>query len=238
MTENDTRAGVSRRRLLEATGAAGLAAAAPAAASGPAAAQEGGYGDWFSDVPNFEGTEDVRDQDQVTVEVGPNGNNVYESPALRVSPGTTVTWEWIEGSHNVAVESTPEGVDWSGEESIESPEHSYDHTFEEGGVYLYFCTPHRSLGMKGAVVVGDVEVDDEAAMDGDGGDSGGGEDGGEGGMEGGDDDHGGGGGGDSNALTLLGASMLAAFLSPIAFALFLLTRRRESENGSPPPEAE
>jgi len=234
MTENDTPAGVSRRRLLMATGAAGVAAAAPAAASGRAAAQEDGYGDWFSDVPNFEGTEDMRDQDSVTVEVGPGGNNVYESPAVRVSPGTTVTWEWVQGSHNVAVESTPEGADWSGDESIETPEYSHEHTFETEGVYRYFCTPHRSLGMKGAVVVGDVEVDDEAAMSGGDGDGGGGNESSEGGSGGG----GGGGGGDSNALTLLGASMVAAFLSPIAFAVFLFTRRRESENGSPLPEAE
>lgn len=235
MTENDTPAGVSRRRLLTATGAAGLAAVAPAAAAGRAAAQEDGYGDWFGDVSNFDGTEDMRDRDAVTVEVGPNGNNVYEPAAVRVSPGTTVTWEWAQGSHNVAVESAPDGADWSGDDSIETPEYTHEHTFEEAGVYLYFCTPHRSLGMKGAVVVGDVEVDDEAAASGGGSGEGGGGEGGSGGA--GDDGSGSTGGDDSNGMMLLGGSMLAAFLSPVAFAVFLFTRRREPENGSPLPEA-
>ncbi|WP_121823445.1 halocyanin domain-containing protein [Halostella salina] len=232
MTENDTPAGVSRRRLLKATGAAGVAAAAPAAASGRAAAQESGYADWLSDVPNYDGLDDMSDQDAVTVEVGPGGNNVYESPAIRISPGTTVTWEWVQGSHNVAVESTPGEADWSGDESIETAEYSHEHTFETEGVYLYFCTPHQSLGMKGAVVVGDVEVDEEAA--GSGGGNGGSGDGGGGGSGDESGSGGSGSGGGSNAMTLLGASLVAAFLSPIAFALFLFTRNRDQPNNGPP----
>ncbi|MFT4882108.1 MAG: hypothetical protein ACI9HI_002128, partial [Salinirussus sp.] len=31
---------------------------------------------------------------------------------------------------------------------------NFEHTFEEDGIYTYYCTPHRGLGMKGAIVVG------------------------------------------------------------------------------------
>jgi len=43
----------------------------------------------------------------VTVEVGTeaNGGNFGFGPAaVRVDPGTTVTWEWVAGSHNVEAE--------------------------------------------------------------------------------------------------------------------------------------
>ncbi len=35
--------------------------------------------------------------------------------------------------------------------------HTFEHTFEEAGVYTYACTPHKTLGMKGAVVVTDAD---------------------------------------------------------------------------------
>ena len=31
----------------------------------------------------------------------------------------------------------------------------YSYTFEEKGIYLYQCTPHKSMGMIGLVIVGD-----------------------------------------------------------------------------------
>ena len=54
-------------------------------------------------------------------------------------------------THNVLVESAP--GDWSGHEAIENEEFSFQHTFEETGVYTYYCQPHLALGMKGVVEV-------------------------------------------------------------------------------------
>ncbi|MFB6179016.1 MAG: plastocyanin/azurin family copper-binding protein, partial [Halorientalis sp.] len=31
----------------------------------------------------------------------------------------------------------------------------FDYTFQDAGITTYYCEPHRSLGMKGAVAVGD-----------------------------------------------------------------------------------
>ncbi|WP_380681365.1 halocyanin domain-containing protein [Salinigranum sp. GCM10025319] len=119
---------------------------------------EADYGDWFSDVDNFDGTtEDMTGQDAVAVEVGAQGNGgtfAYAPPAVRVSPGTTVTFDWTSNTHNVLVEDQPDGGGWEGHEPIENTGFTYEHTFETPGVYLYYCEPHLSLGMKGAVVVG------------------------------------------------------------------------------------
>ncbi|MFB6222200.1 MAG: plastocyanin/azurin family copper-binding protein, partial [Haloarcula sp.] len=30
---------------------------------------------------------------------------------------------------------------------------AYEHTFEETGTHLYSCEPHKSLGMRGAIIV-------------------------------------------------------------------------------------
>jgi len=111
------------------------------------------YGDWFDGVSNFEETADMTGQDSVTVEVGVEGNNgtfAFGPPAIRVDPGTTVTWEWTGqgGSHDVVAEDGGFSSDLVGEAG-----HTFEHTFESGGVHTYYCTPHREMGMRGAVVV-------------------------------------------------------------------------------------
>ena len=242
MTENASTTAVRRRDLLKATGAAGIATAVSAA---PASAQEDGYGDWFNNVSNFEETEDMTGQDQVTVEVGVeanDGNFGFGPPAVRADPGTEVVWEWTGqgGQHNVV----HEGGQFESDLYQEAGQ-TFSHTFDgEEGVYLYACTPHQTVGMKGAVVVGDVEVDDAAAAGGSGNqsegeDSAGAEEGegGEGGEGGEESNYGGGGPGmnvDDLGSILVGASMVAAFVSPLLFAIFLITRRNRSGSESDP----
>jgi halocyanin-like protein len=127
--------------------------------AGPAAVGEPDYEGWFEDVSNFESTVDRRGQSEVTVEVGTEGNGgafAFEPAAVRVDPGTTVIWEWTGegGGHNVVSE---EGTDYSYEsELVSEAGFTFEHTFEQEGISKYYCTPHRSLGMKGAVVVGNV----------------------------------------------------------------------------------
>jgi len=232
MTENDTRGGVGRRDLLKATCAAGVATAASSAA-GRVRAQDGDFGEWFEGVDNYDGVQDRTGNDQVTVTVGveANGGNYGFGPAaVRVDPGTEVVWEWRAGSHNVVHQDGDFESELTDEEGF-----TFTQTFDEDGVYLYYCTPHRDLGMRGAVVVGDVEVDEEAAAE--SGQEGGNESEGSGGDT--EDGHEGGGSGggvaNSTDAMLIGVSMLAAFLSPIAFALFLFARGGESETEPPAP---
>ncbi|QKY18915.1 halocyanin domain-containing protein [Halolamina sp. CBA1230] len=141
----------TRRRLLAAGGAA--ATGALLGAAGPAAAQSS-FDGWFDGVSNYDGVADRTGESEVTVEVGvDNGGQPYGfgPAAVRVDPGTTVVWEWTGrgGSHNVVAENGAFESEMSSEEG-----HTFSHTFEEEGTFRYVCTPHQSLGMKAAVVVG------------------------------------------------------------------------------------
>jgi halocyanin-like protein len=124
------------------------------------------YEGWFEGVSNYSSTVDRRGQGTVAVDVGTQANGGaygFGPAAVRVSPGTTVEWAWTGegGQHNVIAE------DGSFESDLYSEAGThFEHTFEEPGVYPYVCEPHEPLGMKGAVVVGNV---------GGGGDGGGGE---------------------------------------------------------------
>ncbi|WP_434521939.1 halocyanin domain-containing protein [Halorubrum sp. AS12] len=130
-----------------------------------------GYGDWFENVGNYEGTQDLRGQDEVSVSVGAGENGLlFDPPAILVDQGTTVIWEWTGegGGHNVVEE---DGAFESGEPVAEEGT-TFEYTFEdasEGDVFRYACAPHQGAGMKGAVAVG--AVDDEL-LGGEGGEGG------------------------------------------------------------------
>jgi len=112
--------------------------------------EEPGYGGFLDDATNYEQTVDMTDADSVTVDVGAGDGLAFGPAAVAVSSGTTVTWEWTGegGQHNVA------GSDGNFEsETVGEAGHTFEHTFEESGVYTYVCTPHEAVGMKGAVYV-------------------------------------------------------------------------------------
>ncbi|MEF8774137.1 MAG: halocyanin domain-containing protein, partial [Halobacteriales archaeon] len=200
---------MKRREFLTATGGGGVVYAATAATGAatptttpdgatstpgnqtatdaPSTPEVGGtvkpdFGGWLDGVDG--GYEDRRGTDEVTVQVGAEGNqgtNAFAPAGIWVSPGTTVKWEWTgDGSHNVVTEEGPADLD-SGD-AISDAGVNYEHTFEEAGITAYFCEPHKSLGMKGAVAVGpDVPtVETTPTAGGDGGE--GAEGGGEGGL--------------------------------------------------------
>ena len=166
---------MKRRDFLKTAGGTAAAAGAVAAGAGTAAAQSIDYGGWLDDVGNYDGTTvDATGQSEVTIGVGTEGNGgnfAFDPPAVQIDPGTTVIWEWTGegGQHNVVAES---GGDFESELTATAG-FTFEHTFEEEGIVTYYCQPHRSLGMKAAVAVGDVG--------GSGGGGGGGGDGGGGG---------------------------------------------------------
>jgi halocyanin-like protein len=113
----------------------------------------GEFDGWFDNVGNYEGVVDATGEDEVTVTVGAEGNGgtfAFDPAAFRVDSGTTVVWEWTGdgGGHDVVAE------DGSFESDLQSDAGAtFEHDFEEAGTYRYACTPHKSMGMKGAVVV-------------------------------------------------------------------------------------
>jgi halocyanin-like protein len=140
----------------EALGMKGAIVVGSSGMGGSGTVSEPDYDGWFDGVENYDGTVDERDNSAVTVEVGvQNGDGPYGfgPAAVRVSPGTKVTWEWTGkgGSHNVVA---TDGAFES--ELVSESGHTFSHTFESEGVFTYLCQPHEALGMKGAIVVGDV----------------------------------------------------------------------------------
>ncbi|WP_236544737.1 halocyanin domain-containing protein [Salinirussus salinus] len=116
--------------------------------------QRGRLEEWLAETNNFDGSvTDATDRDEVTVRVGAEGNGgpfAFDPPAVRVESGTTVRWEWSSEGAQHSVTHTDEAF---GTGVKEAP-FSYEHVFDEAGMYRYYCLPHRGLGMKGAILVG------------------------------------------------------------------------------------
>jgi halocyanin-like protein len=112
------------------------------------------FGDYLDGVNNYDGEVVNRmGEAEVTVEVGAGDTSLAFGPAaVHVDLGATVVWEWTGkgGAHNVVAE---DGTFDSGE-TVSEHGATYQHRFEQAGIYRYYCNPHRAVGMKGAVVVG------------------------------------------------------------------------------------
>ena len=78
--------------------------------------------------------------------------NVYSKKIVNVDVGDTVNWKSVNPGHNVEFikGGIPEGVEKF--KSKYNKDTSY--TFKTPGIYAYWCTPHKSMGMIGFVVVG------------------------------------------------------------------------------------
>jgi len=105
---------------------------------------------------NYDSIEDMTGMDEVTVDVGAQGNDgnfAFAPPAIAISAGTTVSWQWTGegGQHNV-VSSSDSDFDFDSGDSKESG-NPFEQSFNDTGVGLYVCEPHKSVGMRGAVVV-------------------------------------------------------------------------------------
>lgn len=82
-----------------------------------------------------------------------NGNKmVYSKEVAKVAVGETITWLPASKGHNVEIIAAPDGFDIP-KKSKNGKEVSI--TFDVPGIYYYWCTPHKGMGMIGLVVVGD-----------------------------------------------------------------------------------
>ncbi|WP_435349414.1 halocyanin domain-containing protein [Haloarchaeobius sp. HRN-SO-5] len=146
-----------RREFLTAAGGVALGVGAAGVASGQESDGES-LVDWFGNTDGVTSVVDWTGEDRVTITVGARGNGgafAFDPPVVRVDPGTTVVWRWSGdgGVHNVVAADGSFGSDTMGEAGT-----TFEHVPESTGVVRYSCTPHESLGMKGALVVGDAAV--------------------------------------------------------------------------------
>lgn len=103
---------------------------------------------------------DLTGQDSITIEVGAGGQGfTFAPPAVNIDPGTEVVWEWTGngGAHNVVAREQSTS-DFDSGETVAEEGTTFSHTFEEEGNNFYHCEPHTSVGMHGAIVVGEVST--------------------------------------------------------------------------------
>jgi len=170
MTQMTDAVDVDRRTVLRGVGAVAVTGALAGCGGDSGGGDDGGDGggdggddggdqaevpsevdDYLSEANNYEGSAaDETNSDSVSVDVGAGGQGIAFGPAaVRVSTGTTVTWEWTGngGAHNVVAED--ETFDSGSTQS----DGTFEYTFDEAGNYNYYCTPHKGSGMKGAIIV-------------------------------------------------------------------------------------
>ena len=153
---------MNRRDFIRtAGGTAGATAAVSAGVGTAAASEEGGgggggpdFGGYLGDANNYDGSVvDATGQGEVTVEVGAGSTGLAFGPAaVHVDAGATVVWEWTGegGAHNVVAED----ADFESGSPVGQAGTTYEYTFEEDGIYNYYCQPHKGSGMLGSIVVG------------------------------------------------------------------------------------
>ena len=76
---------------------------------------------------------------------------IYSEELAKVDVGDTITWIPTSKGHNVEMIAGPDGAELP-KKSKNGKEVSM--TFEVPGIYYYWCTPHKGMGMIGLVVVG------------------------------------------------------------------------------------
>ena len=80
-------------------------------------------------------------------------NMVFSIKIAKVDIGDTVFWKATDKGHNVEFikkGGVPEGV----EKFKSKVGRDTEYTFLIPGIYAYWCTPHKSMGMIGFVIVG------------------------------------------------------------------------------------
>jgi pseudoazurin len=79
---------------------------------------------------------------------------VYSEDIATIDVGDTITWTPEDKGHNVEFIAGPDGWD-APKKSKLSKEVAI--TFDTPGVYLYQCSPHKSMGMIAIVIVGEAD---------------------------------------------------------------------------------
>jgi plastocyanin len=88
----------------------------------------------------------------VLIQLRSDGGNRFEPANVTIAAGTTITWTWIGGIHDVTSTGVP---GFTGSGAPVSPPPAFSQTFTSPGTYVFFCTVHGtpSSGMRGTIVV-------------------------------------------------------------------------------------
>ena len=88
----------------------------------------------------------------VEIQLRSDGGDRFVPDNVTITAGTTVTWTWVSGFHNVTPTGSPA---FTGSGNPVSAPHTFTQTFNTPGTYLYFCVVHGTptAGMRGTIVV-------------------------------------------------------------------------------------
>lgn len=107
---------------------------------------------YLENIGEYELT-DRTGEDTVTINVGagPDGHS-FKPVYVHISPKTTIVWSWTGrgGAHNVVCDPISQLSVNSGPPRKTG---QYERTFVKPHTLLYYCEPHRTDEMKGAVAV-------------------------------------------------------------------------------------
>tara|TARA_B110000014_G_scaffold242683_1_gene212480 strand:+ start:404 stop:874 length:471 start_codon:yes stop_codon:yes gene_type:complete len=79
-------------------------------------------------------------------------NMVFSKKIVKIDIGDTVFWKATKSGHNV--EFIKGGVPAGVEKFRSKLSKDTEYKFEIPGIYAYWCTPHKGMGMIGFVIVG------------------------------------------------------------------------------------
>ena len=93
----------------------------------------------------------------ITIEMlnkGEDRSMVFSEEIVKIEVGDSIFWEATDKGHNVEFikkNGVPEGV----EKFKSKVSKDAEFTFTIPGIYAYWCTPHKTMGMIGFIIVGD-----------------------------------------------------------------------------------
>ena len=79
-------------------------------------------------------------------------NMVFSPEIVRINAGDTVFWTAADKGHNVEFilkGGVPKGI----EKFKSKVGKDTEYTFNQSGIYAYWCTPHKTMGMIGFIIV-------------------------------------------------------------------------------------
>ena len=85
----------------------------------------------------------------VTIEM--TANRAFSLEIAEINVGETIEWLPTAKGHNVEFRLGPDNVKLPKKSPFSKP---VSIKFDTAGTYLYWCTPHKNMGMIGLVVVG------------------------------------------------------------------------------------
>jgi plastocyanin len=131
----------------------GLALTVTLAACGDDGSSSDPGGSSPSDEDEAEGLEDVAVIEGSEADVTAL-DNTFNDENIQVEVGATVVWT-NDGRQDHDIVPADEGMSWGVDPEGFEPDAVYEHTFDQPGVYRYYCSLHgtRDAGMIGAVVV-------------------------------------------------------------------------------------